>query len=281
MFNKLDKRTVGNRNLSIGTDLALEAFREPDNGYFDKDRKFKEIDISVSRGVVIYINALTLLRNILHASDTKTVDFYLKKNDVRDIVAILIQEIYILSELNDMKFILFIPNYKDIISNLIPRKPNVPPYKKDMIIKFLLNAMSKIGDQLPIDSIRNTYKLPKGDKAYILTHVIHDLNNYKYIKDLRVIESHTSNVLTYKDFGKKYPKLSGHDMSYIPVTEYGIYVFGDGLFGSNLPRSIRVAIYEKYMEKFKHSYNGHILDRVIKGFKDNESKTIKINRRYT
>ncbi|EPU3828979.1 hypothetical protein ACVWU4_000960 [Campylobacter coli] len=192
---------------------------------YDPEREFKHVD--TSKFTTYVINVFTIARNVVNAVQTNDKDAVLNHNETKYVILEELSTLKDIYEKNNLKLILWYPDYTEVIKNMTNGKEN-----KDLItyskLHMYINVLKSIKDQLKQFCLLTKHKLPyeqlKDDKILLYTHIAADLLNKLKIT---LIESHTGNVKGKEDWYTRYHKLGKADMSMFPFTETLLYYLGD------------------------------------------------------
>lgn len=236
--------------VSIGTGLALETLFTPIQDVIDETRIVNNIpDLSVYS---IYVfNISTLLRNLINTVNFKDLVTISKK----DILDTLLEEIDFLTNFfsnNNLNVKFYIHNYNYVKSTYKDKKVlRTSTTDKQLYIDDINNyCLDRIKKEDDVEVFSKDIKYDKTDSALILTHVPFDLLSYGNFIKFDLLESHTGNVKSRKDFNTKYHQLPNKDMSFLPFFEYLLAeVFGDSVMFHPAPLNKRLEIYETMQKK--------------------------------
>lgn len=234
MKNIFNERTTSSFGLSIGTSLTMESIFGIDNKSYDATRIFTRVD--VSKYEFYYINVLTLLRNIYTSVNSSELSKVIDKSEHKKYVLdILFNEFEILNRLFDgheCKIAYFLPDYSSVSDKTFLRVNSKVPMK-DIIHTTSLTLYRDISNELEelnVNVLEDTHKLDKSSKkTLITTHIAVDLLNYKYVRELDLLESHTGVLKTKKEFNCRYPKSKVYDRDRLPFNEVLLRLLGDNL----------------------------------------------------
>ena len=231
--NIIDSRTTSSFGISIGTSLALETIFGVDKDTYDNERVFNRITINDYK--FYYINVLTLIRNIYTSIASIDLTKLLDSSHKEIIENTLYGEIEMIDSLFrsvKCEVVFFLPNYGKV-SNKVFLRSNKSMTKKDTIHVNSISMLSSISKELTklnLNILEGTHKLDSSqDKILITTHIAVDLLNYKNVRQLFLLESHTGIVKRYSEFNSKYLKSKVLDTNRLPFTEILLRLLGDNL----------------------------------------------------
>lgn len=250
----LSERPMSGFPVSIGTSLALETIFTPVAPVFDVARivpEFKERP----EYTMTAINVSTLLRNLIASISSKEVMTIHKK----EFLAALLEEIEFLTsffESNQMPVKFYIHTYtyvKQTYGGKDKDKLRKATTDRQLWIEDVTNyCLDHIRKQDDVDVFHKDVKYGKEDTALIMTHVPFDLLSFGNFVRLDLLESHTGLVKTRKDWWSKYHPLPDRDMSFLPLFEYLLVVFGDSVQFHPDPLKHRVEVYDAMKKKGVH-----------------------------
>jgi len=242
----LSNRTTSGFPLSIGTSLAIESILEPISPVYDETRKVPKLDNLTSYAYIAF-NTSTLLRNII--SSIKYSEAVIVPN--KDFYEVLLDEIGFLSNSLSLLGIdtRFYINTYDYVYNTYEKNNKLRKLHTekqlyiDSILKYCLDRLRK---DTEVDVFHKDIRYNKEDSVLIMTHIPFDLLSFSNFIKLDLLESHTGLLKTRKDWWSKYYPMPGDaDMSFLPLLEYLLTVFGDHVMFS--PDTL-----EKRKEVYKH-----------------------------
>jgi len=241
----IDSYVKSHFDLSIGTGAAIAALVQSENAiYVDAKGVALEV-IKYNENIdTIIINVETIARNIINSIDTTIRDKAI--NSYQEYIHTLVKKeiLYIDNILEgrvrkDVYF--FFPNYKKVYDIYYTQKRKTAPTKRELAkiaIENISYSLSRKADKLDINYIVDEYKLDIRGDVLLLTHYGHDLLNYKRNKRLKLLESHTGNVIDYTKFNKKYRNSTGKDTSRLPWNEILVMCIGTETITSPLRGSL-------------------------------------------
>jgi len=228
----LDNRNTTSFGVSIGTGLMLESIFNPTTDRYDLSREVPN-QIKINDYDKYYINIQTLIRNIY----SSLVDSVVKKDVLDDLAAVqltanvLIDELFIISELFEGKNctpVLFVPKYDEFLRTIPEYKISTGKLGMFIFVKSVTNVFMKNHEEVPMEVLSNTLKLPMNKhKVLLTTSNAIDLLNIKHIKNLELLESHTGKLKRKNQFNSKYHSLGVSDMSILPFDEKLLKILGD------------------------------------------------------
>ncbi len=232
--NIIRDRTTSSFGLSIGTAIFMENIFGMDNNSYDNLRKYVPINIDTYK--YHYINVFTLLRNIYTAVDSKSLDIVLNNQKHKNVILkVLYEEFEIINQLYNGKkceVVYFLPDY-DKVTNKTFLNVNKKISRKEQIYlnsKSLTKEISSEIEKMNVHVLEDTHKLEKtNEKIVLTTHIIPDLLNYVYVKNLVLLESHTGVIKKISEFNTKYLKSKQYDNLRLPFNEVLLRLIGDNL----------------------------------------------------
>jgi len=246
----LEKRSQSGFPLSIGTSLSLESVLDPVQPVYDETRVVPKIE-NITSYTMLAFNVSTLLRNIISSIPFKeaiTIPF-------KDYYEVLLDEIEFLFNtlaLTEVPSRFYVNTYKYVNETYKDKDclRKVHTEKQvyiDNIIKYCLDKIRKDSD---VDIFHKDIKYSKEDRLLVMTHVPFDLLSYDNFIKLDLLESHTGLIKTRKDWWTKYYPMPGDlDMSFLPLLEYFLTVFGDNVMFSPADISKRKDLYTALKNK--------------------------------
>ena len=266
----ITNRTTSSFPISIGTALALESiFLEGSLPKYDKDREIPNI-IKLSNYDEIWINVLTLIRNI-SGSVNKEI---FKDSDPSEILDVLLNE---MENINDLFSIegknVCIPKYYYCSYNKLKNR-----YKKNEVrfrenkTEMQLYYASKVNKTLDLLN-KNTGGISLFDsevksdvysRSMIMTHFPYDLLSYKNFNKLDLLETHTGKLKTRFQWYTKYYPIGDYNLSNLPFLKVLLLVLGDHVLIQPNDIRLRRVIYD-VSEKGKWT-SATTLDKVKSDF---------------
>ena len=234
----LDKRTTTSFGVSIGTGLMLESLFSPTQPRYDDMREIPEkVHLNKYNGWII--NIYTLIRNIL-GSLTEKIDLKdVSKENLKQILAVVREEIYIIQslvmssgDLNSQYVRIFIPKYDDLFEKF-NRGKNMEKGTGVKNAKTGVDLFKKLIDKDEYKASLNSFILEpkygyKIDKDYTNNVLITKSFSLDLLQDLNMtlLESHTGVLKTQPQFYTKFSK-SSNDYSPIPFNDLTLFLLGD------------------------------------------------------
>lgn len=230
--------------VSIGTGLSLETILTPIQPVYDESRVFESIADTSIYSLYIF-NISTLLRNIIQSVKYSDLVIIPKK----DIYENLLEEIDFIStffDSNNLRTKFYINTYtyvKDTYGSTDKLRKSTTEKQLfiDDINSYCLNNLRKEDD---VDVFHKDVKYSKEDSALIFTHIPFDLLSHSNFLKLDLLESHTGIIKTRKDWWTKYFPIPNHDMSFLPLFEYLLTIFGDHVMFSPSSVKERIEVWE-------------------------------------
>ena len=265
-MNPFETRRYSSFPVSIGTGLALESLFEPIIDRYDKTKEIHKVKLSDYKYHII--NVYTLIRNIIGAVENiKKKETLLYSTKLVETVVgelELIRNLYIGSTTEP---IFIMPDYAIPLRNL--------NYKKDVQSWYV---MLELIDRLSKRSILNNklvkivtdYKLPKlNERCLITSHIQLDYLNVKNIPNLDILQSHTGELITTKDFNSKYHPMGQKTMDVFPFMEELYFLLGDNTLIKPQALSVR---YQLHILALENKWNFRTTkDKVINDLKKNST----------
>lgn len=246
-MNVFEDRTFSSFPLSIPTGLALESLFEPTIDRYDNDKVINKLDINNYK--YYYFNIYTLIRNIINSTIIS------KKEDLiysKYLYNVILDEIEIIESLftNEMKckIVWYMPDYSNIIkiynSSEFKIKENYKYQAEILKIHSLYKRLLKNSIK-----IYEEHRLPKTtESCLITTHLYIDLCNVKSINKLTVLESHTGNSKTLKDFNTKYHPIGKKSLDPFPFIEELLFLLGDNTLVRPIGLTHRNMLYQTALD---------------------------------
>lgn len=229
MQKRLSERSTSGFPLSIGTSLALETIFDPVSPVYDESRSVTKVE-DLRTYTLLAFNVSTLMRNLLTSLSYAEILAIGKK----EIYETLLEEIEFLTNFCssngvEMKWYLhkysYVKNVYESQGKLRKITTDRQHFFNDMT-NYCLNQLAKQDD---VVEFSKNISFDKSDKCLIFTHIPFDLLSYTNFIRLDLLESHTGVIKTRKDWWTKYYELPGEDMSFLPLMEYFLSVFGDNV----------------------------------------------------
>jgi len=250
-------RDTTNNGVSIGTGLLLETLFNAPTDRYDKEKK--PITHDISNWNIHYYNVYTLVRNIFSSFAKEDKPRLMSdKNAVREIMNILIRELYILESLyvnTSCKPILYLPDYNHVIKNCVPKVDKGIYTQLAAQVNFIGATIGEIRKRIqtvdiPIDIHVTDHLLPiTKERVLITTNIVFDLCNVeRRIKNLTLLESNTGAVKTKSMFSTKL-KFGDNDLSRLPFIEEMTYIFGDSFLTSSYDIKVKRQILKDAIDK--------------------------------
>ena len=231
--------------LSMGTGLAFETFFKPTASRIDEFRVVPSPIQSLQTYDHVYINLITLARNVVEAVDTEMFDRLTFKN----YLTALTDDIDTILELfksHKLSKPIFIKNMYGVIAKdgygyrYRESKPGTKARKKDeLTIKLTGHVLSMIRDNKIKVRLQETVT---GNSSIVLTHIPLDVILASNPKRLHVLESHTGIVKTIKMMYTKYPPVGKLKIPPIPFNKMLYYIFGDKVVIKPMSTAIRKTV---------------------------------------
>lgn len=243
MDKVFEDRTISSFGVSIGTGIMLESVFKTTTPRYDEKR---EIPTHVNIDMYKYhiYNAATLARNILSSVKEKDKLEILKR---RDFIPTLLNEISTLNALyvnTKCAMVLFIPEYKHVLERINHGKS---PAGDIILAHSILSEVNKLPKTLEMQSLRDTYKLPRVEGPVLITsHACMDLLNKNV--DMIMLESHTGKIKNKYEWYTKYHNIGSKPMQVFPFMEELLYVLGDGAYVYHMPVSLRTQLHTVAVE---------------------------------
>ena len=265
-MNPFETRRYSSFPVSIGTGLALESIFEPIIDRYDKEKTINKIKLDNYKYHVI--NVYTIIRNILGAVENiKKKDSLLYSSKLPETVINELETINNLYIGTNTTPVFIMPDYTIPIRNL--------NYKKDQhswyVIMELINRLCKrsiLNNKLV--KISTEYKLPKlSEKVLITSHIQLDFLNIKHIPNLDILQSHTGELITPKDFNSKYHLMGQKTLEIFPFIEELYFFLGDNTLIKPQAVSVRNTLHALALE---NKWNFRTTrDKVISDIKKNST----------
>lgn len=258
-MSSLSERVVGNYNLSIATNMAIDGLynRIPD--------KPKERPLPATLGNAIFFNVRTLFRNIWGSMKSEDAE----NTPLNSYVDIIEQEMVTIvsvlgAEEPPMEAFFYAPSYEHLHkdypnSELKGIKTDKMTHKVLMENRVLATLKLQETTEVPIDFNDVEIKTKVPYKAFILSHYPVDLLHTSGFSKTYLLESHTGVV---KGPDKWYTKLAAKNLENIdriPFNKGTIQFFGDsgGMFKAQpigaKKRMIEVAVKYKWNQQTTRS----------------------------
>lgn len=241
LINAIDEREKGAVPVSIGTSLALES---ADGHYPEKPVVEPAPILDVD---IFMINQRTLFRNFIGSLKKET----LEKAKPRDYLKPFIEELRIIQSFikersnGNCQALFYLSGYEHltdknfkgaIFKEALTLKQKVDKARED----DFFNLLSKQDLDVPVRFFRGAIE-GKYTRTLIVTHHPVDLLQRHLFAKLELLESHTG---TIKPRGLWGTKLHGRDMENIPLSEFTLKVFGDGVDFTGLRPTLKRAIHD-------------------------------------
>lgn len=235
MFNRddeiLSQRATSSYPISIGTALALESLFPSRDKRYDEERERAE-PFNFNKEYRLLVNVETMFRNLLGSVPSEVS----KQVDPRKYAEVLYSEMEIIKSLcaNEgggyVEPFFYRADHKKLvgITNFLIkfREASTPAAKLyESIEKQTFDRLKK--DEVHIPMITNRRDFPVAQDALIITHYPIELSAYKNYRSLLLVESHTGKIKGRNEWGSKYYKIDGEDMSRLPYTKKLLLIFGD------------------------------------------------------
>jgi hypothetical protein len=249
MNDKLLNRATSGFPLSIGTSMALETLFDTIQPSYDETRVVERLQDLGTYNLYVF-NTATLLRNIIQSvqySDLVTIS----KQDIYDT---LLEEIEFLTQFFDSNSLnlKFYVNTYQYVKDVYKEKGSLRQASTDKQF-YIDNLMSYCLDKLKKnDDVVVFYKdirFNREDRVLLFTHVVFDLLSYNNFLKLDLLESHTGKIKSRKDWWTKYHAIPNVDMSFLPLMEYLLSVFGDNYMFKPAAIKDRMALYKAMQQK--------------------------------
>lgn len=246
----LSNRTMSSFGVSIGTGLLLESIFDPTDERYDKERVVPN-KVDLNNFDIWLFNGFTLLRNIITAC-TEPIDISVlyNKKHIDRIMEEVEAEITIIHSLllsvnkPETFFVLFIPEYKELISKFNVGKDVDVKYIHNNRLLFEIFKVPLLATSNEIVKLHPTgYKVPlnyKDGKVLLTSHYTLDLlqsNKWK------LLESHTGILKDQHLFNTKYHKYGTNDLSHLPMNDILLYLLGDDELVQGMNRKVKSTVY--------------------------------------
>ena len=234
----LNNRTTTSFGVSIGTGLMLESIFKPTHNRYDPQRELPPA-VHLHKYNTWIINIYTLIRNIL-SSLTEKVDLKdIDKNNLKQILNVLREEIYVIqslimsqTNLNDGYLKIFIPKYDDLYNQFnrgkdLDKGTTIKRSKNgiDLFKKLVSSDEYKLSLGAMIIEPKYTYKLEKSETEHALITTSFSLDLLQNL-NMTLLESHTGVIKSLQQFHTKF-SASAHDFSAIPFNDVTLFMLGD------------------------------------------------------
>jgi hypothetical protein len=187
-----------------------------------------------------------------------TVEF--QKENVKDIAYAILQEMEVISSLchNEgnglISPVFYINTYKRLLTKSYPGILFRESDAKGLVLYRTMHdaTMRMFMDNKDVHIVDSKFRVEKGRKAIMLTHIPYDLLSYTEFDKLHLLESHTGVIKTRKDWWSKYYPIGTKDMSHFPFLERLMLVFGDKYLIRAQLIKVRNEIYVMSLERGWH-----------------------------
>jgi hypothetical protein len=223
----LENRTTSGFPVAIGTGLALETLFNPLQPVYDEAREVPD-KVDLKDYDVYLFNVSTIARNILGSIPSEDV-YKLKKETLLETV---LEELEFLSELftsNGANIKFYKCTYKTAIGKYSSKlRTHVTPKQITVfsLYEYLLDKLKLYDEIVECDTLID---IDKKSTAVILTHTPLDLCSHINYTKLDLLESHTGVIKGRKEFYTKYYPVGTSDMSFLPMSEILLPIFGDSV----------------------------------------------------
>ena len=248
----LANRAMSSYTLSIGTALAMESIDMGPSKPYDEARVIPN-KVDINKYEVVYINLMTLYRNIIGSVNKQDAD----KLMVSDLVSVLEDEVNIIRDIfsvmadNRIEVIFYCSKYhnlKAIYPNSNIRGDNTEKQiQYTMLMQQVINEYMKNNTNASCKLFENKIITTKPQKCLMITHYAYDLLSYNSFTLLDLLETHTGILKNKSMFYTKL--LNGKDLVRIPFNEITLQIFGDKEMFIPMPMKVKTLVLglaEKY-----------------------------------
>lgn len=229
--------------------MAMETLFEGIQPAYDETRAITRLE-DLSTYTLYVFNTATLLRNLIrsiHYSDLTTIS----KNDIYETLLEEIEFITHFFETNNLNVKFYVNTYQYVKDTYKEKKclrvaSTDKQFYIDNIMSYCLDKLKKNDD---VDVFYKDIKYSKEDRVLLFTHIAFDLLSYGNFLKLDLLESHTGKIKTRKDWWTKYHAIPDVDMSFLPMMEYFLSIFGDSTMFKPAPIKERMDLYNVMKKK--------------------------------
>lgn len=230
--SSLANRTTSGFPVSIGTSVPLEALFPPRQASA-LDSQYAPDTIEVTQYNSIYINLDTLYRNLIasvssavsqQALDTTLLDYLLEDIEV-------INSVLQVEGSNTLKPYYYTMSYENV-AKLLPKEAElrVPTTDKQRMEEMKRQAVMKALHEQTDEFYQFDSHIQfneEVDKALLISHSPFDLFNYKAIRQLDLIETHTGKLKPFRQWNTKYHPVGKLDRDRLPFNRRLFWILGD------------------------------------------------------
>lgn len=231
MNNVFHDRATSGFALSLSTGLAMETLFIPRAEVKDPGR-LAPPRMSVQKYETLWINVLTLIRNIFTSVETAK----LSSVTVPMLVEIVHQEIDLIKDLlriegnNTCKPVFYFASYPHALkglSDIFKLRFDKTPIQKQTRFIYDQTRLVVSREDREIQNFTDGSGFGDRKKALILSHICMDLLHYEQFDHLELLESHTGKIKKRVEWNTKYHKLADPNFERLPFTRHLLYLFGD------------------------------------------------------
>lgn len=232
MNNVFHERATSGFALSISTGLAMETLFTPRTEVYDPGR-LAPPRISIQNYGCIWINVLTLIRNIFTSVESARLSFVTPQmlveivhqeiDQIRDLLRIegngVCTPIFYFSEY---------PNIFDGLSDIFRLRQDKTPLQKQT--RFIYEQTKLIVSREDPNIRHFNERRTLGDNQHfhlIFSHITLDMLSYPMFRELELLESHTGKIKSRLEWNTKYHKLDDPVFDRLPFNRQLLYLFGD------------------------------------------------------
>ena len=248
MNNIFHDRTTSGFALSISTGLAMETLFTPRMEVYDPGR-LSPPRISIQKYDAIWINVLTLIRNIFTSVETARLSFatpamlveivHQEIDQIRDLLRIegnnWCQPVFYFSEY---------PKLFNGLSDIFRLRMDKTTLQKQTRFIYEQTKMIVSREDPNILLFNDQKSLGDGKKALLFSHITVDLLSHPGFASLDLLESHTGKIKSELDWNTKYHKLDDPAFERLPFNRQLLFIFGDTATIAPVSISIRREILE-------------------------------------
>lgn len=246
----LSERSMSGFPVSVGTGLALETIFSPTQDVIDPDRKAPPKIVKDSYNLYL-INAATIIRNLLSSLPYKDL-VLIKYSDILDTLLTEIEYLTSLFETQSLNLKIYHNTYDVPTITHKDKLRLITTEQQKHIQDITYKCLKYLKSQDDTDVFRDKVSYGKTDTALMISHVPWDFLSHTNFSKLDMLESHTGVVKSRKDWYTKYFKIPDKDMSFLPLLESLLIVFGDTVMFKPDKISVRQELLQKLLDKNTH-----------------------------
>ena len=248
----LKDRPMSGFPVSMGTGLSLETLFTPIQEVYDPERTVTKVE-DIHQFTHCLINVSTLLRNMISSYNFEQLVSIRKQEFLTTTIEeISFIKLHFMSQQFPVSF--YIDTYRSVkdsyqSKNRLRTVTTDKAILVDTITQYCLDNLRKNADVITTNS-----KLPPSsqDHMLVLTHIPYDLISYRHFRSLTLLESNTGMIKPRELWYSKYYPIPDKDMSFLPLLEYPLSIFGDHVMFRPSKLQDRLNLYTQLLKQDVH-----------------------------